>query len=55
MVLEKTLESENVKGQNPNVKWWNAIDLNKIDPILQLSFGFCYLAFASVTGADRGS
>ena len=54
MVLEKALDNENIKGQNPNIKWWNPIDPNKIDPILQLSFGFCHLAFASVIDAGRG-
>jgi hypothetical protein len=55
MVPKKKFGNENVIGQNPNVKWWNAIDLKKIDPIFQLSFGFCHLIFASVTDAGRGS
>ena len=32
MVPEKTVDKENVKGQHPNIKWWNPIALNKIDP-----------------------
>ena len=32
MVPKKKFGNENVKGQNPNVKWWNPIALNKIDP-----------------------